>query len=59
MATFDVTLPSGGAEKQFPAGKPSLTDGPACANFEIHPIAAGFDPSYFFPPYSPPVTSSN
>ncbi|WP_370383141.1 DUF4232 domain-containing protein [Catenulispora sp. GAS73] len=59
VATFDVTPPSGGVPKQFPAGTPSLTDGPACANFEIHPITAGFDPSYFYPPYNPPVTSSN
>lgn len=47
MATFNVT------PKQFPAGTPSLTDGPACASFKIHPITSGFDPSYFYPPVQP------
>jgi hypothetical protein len=59
VATFDVAMPSGGTPVRIPAGKPNSTDGPACTKFEIHPITAGFDPSYFYPPYSPPATSGN
>lgn len=58
VATFEVTPPSGGTPTKIPAGEPSLTDGPACSKFEIHPLVAGFDASYFYPPYNPPVTSS-
>jgi hypothetical protein len=59
VATFEVAVPSGGTPTKIPAGKPSLTDGPACARFEIHPMVAGFDSGYFYPPYSPPATSSS
>jgi len=57
VATFEIAPPSGGTSTKIPAGTPSLTDGPACAGFEIHPVTAGFDASYFYAPYSPPATS--
>lgn len=57
VATFEVALPSGGPPTKIPAGTPSLTDGPACAGFEIHPIRAGFDSDYFYAPFTPPATS--
>lgn len=55
VATFEVSLPSGGTSTRIAAGTPSPTDGPACASFQIHPIAAGFESDFFYPPYSPPA----
>lgn len=57
VATFEVALPSGGPSTKIPAGTPSLTDGPACAGFQIHPVIAGFDSAYFYAPYTAPATS--
>ena len=59
VSTFEVAPPSGGTRTKIPAGKQSATDGPACAEFEIHPVVAGFDSGYFYPPYNPPVTNGN
>jgi hypothetical protein len=57
VVEFQVALPSGGAATVVPAGEPSLTDGPACAMFKIHPVVAGFAPDYFLDPADAPPTS--
>lgn len=50
VADFAVVPPAGGTPTQFAAGTPSLTDGPACASFQVHPVVAGVDPAYGYTP---------
>jgi hypothetical protein len=60
VSVFEVAPPSGGRPAKVPPGadqRPSLTDGTACSSFQIHPVVSGFDSGFWYPPYSPPVTT--
>ncbi|OLE19913.1 MAG: hypothetical protein AUG49_26675 [Catenulispora sp. 13_1_20CM_3_70_7] len=62
VADFDVTPPTGESRIRIPVGAPSLTNGPACAGFQVHPVVSGIEPGYDLGPwlsgYELPFTSS-